>query len=81
MYSRIVMMQLLLQNMVHKKGVIRPLEPEVYIPSECNLNCGLTLILNGSTMMCAVMTLFFGLCQALEILESSGIKLMERVET
>ncbi|KAK3159292.1 hypothetical protein QOZ80_2AG0148270 [Eleusine coracana subsp. coracana] len=42
--------QLLLQNKVQRKGVIRPLEPEVYIP-------------------------------ALEILESSGIKLMERVQT
>jgi alpha-aminoadipic semialdehyde synthase len=41
---------LLLQNKVQRKGVIRPLEPEIYIP-------------------------------ALEILEASGIKLMERVET
>lgn len=41
---------LLLQNRVQRKGVIRPLEPEIYIP-------------------------------ALEILESSGIKLLERVET
>ncbi|EEE57929.1 hypothetical protein OsJ_08631 [Oryza sativa Japonica Group] len=41
---------LLLQNKIQKKGVIRPLEPEIYIP-------------------------------ALEILESSGIKLAERVET
>ncbi|XP_062220508.1 alpha-aminoadipic semialdehyde synthase-like isoform X1 [Phragmites australis] len=41
---------LLLQNKVQRKGVIRPLEPEIYIP-------------------------------ALEILESSGIKLTERVET
>lgn len=41
---------LLLQNKVQKKGVIRPLEPEIYIP-------------------------------ALEILEASGIKLMERVES
>lgn len=41
---------LLLQNKVQKRGVIRPLEPEIYIP-------------------------------ALEILEASGIKLMERVET
>ncbi|CAL4967339.1 unnamed protein product [Urochloa decumbens] len=41
---------LLLQNKVQAKGVIRPLEPEIYIP-------------------------------ALEILESSGIKLTERVET
>ncbi|CAN6253034.1 unnamed protein product [Urochloa humidicola] len=40
---------LLLQNKVQAKGVIRPLEPEIYIP-------------------------------ALEILESSGIKLSERVE-
>jgi len=41
---------LLLQNKVQRKGVIRPLEPEIYIP-------------------------------ALEILEASGIKLMERVES
>ncbi|XBH64966.1 alpha-aminoadipic semialdehyde synthase isoform X2 [Aegilops tauschii subsp. strangulata] len=41
---------LLLQNKVQRKGVIRPLEPEIYIP-------------------------------ALEILEASGIKLIERVET
>uniref|UniRef100_A0A0A9DEN2 Lkrsdh1 n=1 Tax=Arundo donax TaxID=35708 RepID=A0A0A9DEN2_ARUDO len=41
---------LLLQNKIQRKGVIRPLEPEIYIP-------------------------------ALEILESSGIKLTERVET
>ncbi|KAL5207069.1 hypothetical protein ABZP36_031504 [Zizania latifolia] len=41
---------LLLQNKIQRKGVIRPLEPEIYIP-------------------------------ALEILESSGIKLAERVET
>uniref|UniRef100_A0ACD5YPA7 Uncharacterized protein n=1 Tax=Avena sativa TaxID=4498 RepID=A0ACD5YPA7_AVESA len=41
---------LLLQNKIKRKGVIRPLEPEIYIP-------------------------------ALEILEASGIKLMERVET
>ncbi|XP_034577051.1 alpha-aminoadipic semialdehyde synthase isoform X2 [Setaria viridis] len=40
---------LLLQNRVQAKGVIRPLEPEIYIP-------------------------------ALEMLESSGIKLTERVE-
>ncbi|KAF8730179.1 hypothetical protein HU200_017151 [Digitaria exilis] len=40
---------LLLQNKVQTKGVIRPLEPEIYIP-------------------------------ALEILESSGIKLTERME-
>ncbi|CAD6242052.1 unnamed protein product [Miscanthus lutarioriparius] len=40
---------LLLQNKVQTKGVIRPLQPEIYIP-------------------------------ALEILESSGIKLIERVE-
>ncbi|XBI49177.1 hypothetical protein VPH35_112783 [Triticum aestivum] len=41
---------LLLQNKVQKKGVIRPLQPEIYIP-------------------------------ALEILEASGIKVIERVET
>ncbi|KAL6911598.1 hypothetical protein ACP4OV_000403 [Aristida adscensionis] len=41
---------LLLQNKVQRKGVIRPLEPEIYIP-------------------------------ALEILEASGIKLTEKVET
>jgi saccharopine dehydrogenase-like NADP-dependent oxidoreductase len=40
---------LLLENKVQTKGVIRPLEPEIYIP-------------------------------ALEMLESSGIKLSERVE-
>lgn len=28
----VIMMQLLLQNKVQRKGVIRPLEPEVYIP-------------------------------------------------
>ena len=26
---------LLLQNKVQRKGVIRPLEPEIYIPGEC----------------------------------------------
>ncbi|AQK56126.1 Lysine-ketoglutarate reductase/saccharopine dehydrogenase1 [Zea mays] len=41
---------LLLKNKVQTKGVIRPLQPEIYVP-------------------------------ALEILESSGIKLVEKVET
>lgn len=41
---------LLLQNKVQRKGVIRPLQPEIYIP-------------------------------ALEILDASGIKLIERVQT
>lgn len=41
---------LLLQNNIQSRGVIRPLEPEVYVP-------------------------------ALDILEASGIKLMEKIET
>lgn len=41
---------LLLQNKIQARGIIRPLEPEVYIP-------------------------------ALEILEASGIKLMEKIES
>lgn len=33
-------LQLLLQNKVQTKGVIRPLEPEIYIPGECNVDHG-----------------------------------------
>ena len=33
-----VILQLLLQNKVQTKGVIRPLELEIYIPGECSLD-------------------------------------------
>jgi hypothetical protein len=77
-----VVLQLLLQNKVQTKGVVRPLEPEIYIPGECNSDldfhacpCGITVTRNSADSCVCVCV-----CEALEILESSGIKLSERVE-
>ena len=40
LFSCHVILQLLLENKVNTKGVIRPLEPEIYIPGECNVDHG-----------------------------------------
>lgn len=72
-------MQLLLQNKVQAKGVIRPLEPEVYIPgtypklllNTCKLSSLDTCNLDG----------YWCFLTALDILEAYGIKVVEKVET
>ena len=81
LFSCHVILQLLLENKVQTKGVIRPLEPEIYIPGECNVDHGfhgvpLVQIPGRATVLNSCVCVF----EALEMLESSGIKLAEGLE-
>ena len=81
LFSCHVILQLLLENKVNTKGVIRPLEPEIYIPGVCNV---VTEIIHASPCTNIMTWNSANSCicvfEALEMLESSGIKLAEGLE-